>query len=58
LPIITEERSPVNYAALRNALSLGINRRVYYGWVMLGVGGLSVFASGPAAIFESAESRP
>jgi MFS family permease len=48
LPIITEERSPVNYAALRNALSLGINRRVYYGWVMLGVGGLSVFASGPA----------
>jgi MFS family permease len=38
----------VNYASLRDALSLGINRRIYYGWVMLAVGGLSVFASGPA----------
>jgi MFS family permease len=33
---------------LRDALSLGINRHIFYGWVMLGVGGLAVFASGPA----------
>ncbi len=38
----------VNYAHVRDALSLGINRRVFYGWVMLAVGGFSVFASGPA----------
>lgn len=38
----------MKYANLRNALSLGINRRIYYGWVMLGVAALSVFASGPA----------
>jgi MFS family permease len=38
----------VKYTSLRNALSLGINRHIFYGWVMLGVGGLAVFASGPA----------
>ena len=38
----------MKYALLRDTLSLGINRRIYYGWVMLGVGALSVFASGPA----------
>lgn len=38
----------MNYATLRNTLSQGINKRLFYGWVMLGVGGLSVFASGPA----------
>jgi len=37
----------VKHASLRDALSLGINRHVFYGWVMLGVGGLAVFASGP-----------
>lgn len=37
----------VNNKTLRDALSLGINRRVFYGWVMLGVGGLAFFASGP-----------
>ena len=35
-------------ASARDKLSLTINRRVFYGWVMLGVGGLAVFASGPA----------
>jgi MFS family permease len=38
----------VNFKLRRDTLSLGINRRIYYGWVMLGVGALSVFASGPA----------
>jgi MFS family permease len=33
---------------LRDALSLSINRHVFYGWVMLGVGGLTFFATGPA----------
>lgn len=33
--------------AIRNRLTLMINRRVFYGWVMLGVGGLAMFASGP-----------
>ena len=28
-------------------MSLAINRHVFYGWVMLGVGSLAVFASGP-----------
>ena len=37
----------MKHASLRDALSLGINRHVFYGWVMLGVGGLAVFASGP-----------
>ena len=38
----------VKHTSLRDALSLGINRHIFYGWVMLGVGGLAVFASGPA----------
>ncbi len=29
-------------------MSLSINRRVFYGWVMLGVGALTFFATGPA----------
>jgi MFS family permease len=37
----------VKRASRRDALSLGINRHVFYGWVMLAVGGLAVFASGP-----------
>jgi MFS family permease len=37
----------VKHTTLRDALSLGINRHVFYGWVMLGVGGLAFFASGP-----------
>jgi MFS family permease len=37
----------VKHGSLRDALSLGVNRHVFYGWVMLGVGGLAVFASGP-----------
>ena len=38
----------VKHTSSRDALSLGINRHIFYGWVMLGVGGLAVFASGPA----------
>ena len=38
----------MKHPSLRDALSLGINRHIFYGWVMLGVGGLAVFASGPA----------
>ena len=30
----------MKYAWLRDTLSLGINRHIYYGWVMLGVGAL------------------
>jgi MFS family permease len=37
----------VKHGSLRDALSLGVNRHVFYGWVMLAVGGLAVFASGP-----------
>ncbi|MCK5362378.1 MAG: MFS transporter [Gammaproteobacteria bacterium] len=37
----------MKHGSLRDALSLGVNRHVFYGWVMLGVGGLAVFASGP-----------
>jgi MFS family permease len=37
----------VKHTTLRDSLSLGINRRVFYGWVMLGVGSLAFFASGP-----------
>lgn len=37
----------VKHSTLRDSLSLGINRRLFYGWVMLGVGGLAFFASGP-----------
>ncbi len=32
---------------LRNDLALGINDRVFYGWVMLVVAGVALFASGP-----------
>ena len=32
----------------REALALRINNRLFYGWVMLGVGALGMFASGPA----------
>lgn len=38
----------MNQRSLRDAASLHINRHVFYGWVMLAVGGLAVFASGPA----------
>ncbi|MEM7026377.1 MAG: MFS transporter, partial [Pseudomonadota bacterium] len=31
----------------RDSLTLRINQRVFYGWVMLGVAGLAMFASGP-----------
>jgi MFS family permease len=48
LPITADHFPLVKIATLRDALSLGINRRIYYGWVMLGVGALAVFASGPA----------
>ena len=37
----------MNCRALRDTLSLAISRHVFYGWVMLGVGALAVFASGP-----------
>ncbi|TDJ18927.1 MAG: MFS transporter [Gammaproteobacteria bacterium] len=37
----------MKHGSLRDALSLGVNRHVFYGWVMLAVGGLAVFASGP-----------
>lgn len=32
---------------LRDSLALRINQRVFYGWVMLGVAALGMFASGP-----------
>jgi MFS family permease len=32
---------------LRDSLALRINQRFFYGWVMLGVGALGMFASGP-----------
>mgnify|MGYP002036310949 CR=1 FL=1 len=32
----------------RKSLSLRLNDRFFYGWVMLGVGGIGLFASGPA----------
>jgi MFS family permease len=35
-------------AQRRDALALQINQRVFYGWVMLVVAGLGMFASGPA----------
>lgn len=35
----------MNYARLRNALGLGIDWGIYSDWLMLAVGGLSVFAS-------------
>ena len=38
----------MNHRLLRDSLSLSINRHVFYGWVMLGVGGLTFFATGPA----------
>ena len=38
----------MNHRPLRDSLSLSINRHVFYGWVMLGVGGLTFFATGPA----------
>ena len=38
----------MNQRSLRDAASLRINQHVFYGWVMLGVGALAVFASGPA----------
>jgi MFS family permease len=34
-------------AGTRGALALRINRRFFYGWAMLAVGGLALFASGP-----------
>ena len=37
----------MKHTSVRDTMSLGINRHVFYGWVMLGVGGLTVFASGP-----------
>ncbi len=37
----------MNYRTLRDTVALAINRRLFYGWVMLGVGALAVFASGP-----------
>jgi MFS family permease len=33
---------------LRDSLALRVNERLFYGWVMLGVAGLGMFASGPA----------
>lgn len=53
IPIVLEdetadgEKPLVSHRTLRDALSLAINRRVFYGWIMLGVGSLAVFASGP-----------
>jgi MFS family permease len=38
----------VKHRFLRDSLSLSINRHVFYGWVMLGVGALTFFATGPA----------
>ena len=32
---------------LRDSLALRVNQRVFYGWVMLGVAALGMFASGP-----------
>lgn len=43
-----DDRPHVNHRPLRDSLSLSINRHVFYGWVMLGVGGLTFFATGPA----------
>ncbi|MGI9335279.1 MAG: MFS transporter [Gammaproteobacteria bacterium] len=31
----------------KSAIALRVNERIFYGWVMLGVGGLGIFASGP-----------
>ena len=45
---IRDDRPHVNHRLLRDSLSLSINRHVFYGWVMLGVGGLTFFATGPA----------
>ena len=42
-----DETTIVNHRPLRDTLSLAINRHVFYGWIMLGVGSLAVFASGP-----------
>ena len=36
---------------MTTALALRINERLFYGWLMLGVGGLGIFASGPAQSF-------
>lgn len=33
--------------SLRDAIFAAINRRVFYGWTVLGVAGLGIFASGP-----------
>ena len=36
---------------MSTALALRINERFFYGWLMLGVGALGIFASGPAQSF-------
>jgi len=34
--------------AVRDAITHGVGRRLFYGWIMLGAGALGYFASGPA----------
>ena len=39
---------PSGTAGLRARTALGVNRAVFYGWVMAALAGLGYFASGPA----------
>ena len=36
---------------MSTSLALRINEKLFYGWLVLGVGGLGIFASGPAQSF-------
>ena len=47
MPNPQNERTSLSASTLRDAIFRGLSRRFYYGWVILSVAGLGIFASGP-----------
>jgi MFS family permease len=47
LPAASRDRAPMPPSQPRDSLALRVNQRFFYGWVMLGVAALGMFASGP-----------